>query len=114
MMVDVDDVQTDQEINEYSFFLRVHGLGVDATASREGNSSVTGKLGVKALSRLWRQRHQCPRSLVGKENSFTFTRRCDAYILFSMQSVRKEGLDDEVVLGSSNRFNLQIELVIHL
>ena len=50
---------------------------------------------------------------MGEENSVAFTRRCDAYIIFSMRRVGKEGLDDEVVQGSGNRFNLQIESVSH-
>lgn len=109
MEVDVDAVQADEEVDERLLLLcgdvLEEGAG-DGLARREllGDGDVEDEgLGVDVSD--------IDTTFVGEEDGVALALGGDADVVLGVGGVGQEGLDDEVVQGSCNRFDLGVGMI---
>ena len=104
MQVNIDAVQTNEEINESILLLRRdvgQEGGRDDIACGEGLS-----YGKVEYERLCVDVANVYAAFVSEEDGVAFTSRCNANVVFGVGGMGKEGLNDKVVERSGDRFDL--------
>jgi len=104
VQVNIDAVQTNEEINESILLLRRdvgQEGGRDDIACGEGLS-----YGKVEYERLCVDVANVYAAFVGEEDGVAFTSRCNANVVFGVGGMGKERLNDKVVERSGDRFDL--------
>ena len=104
MQVNVDTVETNEEINEGVFLF---GWDVGQEGGRDdvacGERLNYGKV---EYERLCVDVANVDAAFVGEEDGVAFTTGCNADVVFGVGGMGKERLNDKVVEGSRDRFDL--------
>lgn len=103
--VDINGVEADEEVDEGVLF-----IGRDVGKEGSGNFLACGE---RFIDRDFEHKSlgidvtNVNTTLVGEENAITLALRVDANVVFSVRRVGKERLDNKVVQGACNSFNLE-------